>query len=132
MLNAEPHSICHGDYHPENILSDGKNLLICDWQNIGIGKGIGDISFFISRALGFGIPMDEDSILDYYCQQLSLYRNKPVDKEVLLKEKAAANLLTTFSFWADYLQNSPIDRVAPIYRGMVQSYEFLISSDKAI
>ena len=125
VLNAEPHFICHGDFHPENILTDGETLFLCDWQGIGIGKGIGDISFFISRALGFGIALPADGLLDCYCSLLSQYRNETIDKQVLLKEKAAANLLNTFSFWAYHLQNRELDRVLPLYRDMAESYHYL-------
>jgi thiamine kinase-like enzyme len=44
-----PMNLCHSDFHPENFLTDGHNLIICDWQEIKIGRGIDDIAFFVSR-----------------------------------------------------------------------------------
>lgn len=125
VLNKEPQYLCHGDFHPENVLTDGKQLYICDWQGVNIGKSVGDISFFISRGMGFGIPMDEEILLDYYCERLSEYTGTPIEKTTLLKEKAASNLLTTFSFWAHYLKGSSYEAVAGHFEGMVRAYHCL-------
>lgn len=125
ILNNDPHYLCHGDFHPENILYDGKQLYVCDWQGINIGKSIGDISFFISRALGMGIDMKEEQLLDYYCERLSLYTNKNIHIETLLKERCASIVLCTFSFWAQYLKNSSFEQVAIQYNGMVDAFRKL-------
>ncbi len=126
VLNREPQYLCHGDFHPENVLCDGKKLYICDWQGLHIGKSVGDISFFISRGMGFGIPMDEDILLDFYCERLSEYMNKPIEKDILLREKAASNLLNTFSFWAHYLKNCPYETVAGHFNGIARAYRRLV------
>ncbi|BCN28999.1 aminoglycoside phosphotransferase family protein [Anaeromicropila herbilytica] len=125
VLNSEPHCLCHGDFHPENILYDGDQLFVCDWQGINIGKSINDISFFISRGLGMGIDMKEEQLLDYYCERVSLYKNKIINKEKLLKEKYASTVLCTFSFWAQYLKNSSFEQVAIQYNGMVDAFQKL-------
>ncbi len=125
VLNCEPHCLCHGDFHPENILYDGNQLIVCDWQGINIGKSISDISFFISRGHGMGIDMKEEHLLDYYCERVSLYRNSFIDKETLLKEKYASTVLCTFSFWAQYLKNSSFEQVAIQYNGMVDAFRKL-------
>ncbi|MFT3950407.1 MAG: aminoglycoside phosphotransferase family protein [Oscillospiraceae bacterium] len=126
ILNNEPHYVCHGDFHPENMLHDGDKLYICDWQNIQIGKCIGDISFFISRGIGFGINMNADDLLDYYCERLSKYRGMNISKTVLLREKHASTVLNTFSFWAYYLKNCSYERVAGQFNDMVNSYKYLV------
>lgn len=127
-LNNPPQYVCHGDFHPENILMDNDNLLICDWQNIGIGKCIGDISFFISRGMGFGININSDELLDFYCERLSVYKGMPINKSALLKERYAAALLNIFSFWAYYLKDANKERVAAQYDEMVKAYNFLTSN----
>ena len=126
ILNNGYHNICHGDFHPENILFDtAKNLIICDWQNVKIGKGISDISFFIERAIGFGINVNADKLINYYCTCLSKYTDRVIENDILLKEKSAAALLTIFSFWAYYLKESEKERIFPFYNEMVNSFRFL-------
>ena len=126
ILNNGYQYICHGDFHPENILFDNDgNLIICDWQNIKIGKGIGDISFFIDRAIGFGINVNTDKLIEYYCMCLSKYTNSVIEKDILLKEKSAAALLSIFSFWAYYLKESDKERIFSFYDEMVNSFRYL-------
>jgi len=125
ILNAEPHYICHGDFHPENILSDGKKLFICDWQNISLGKCMVDISFFISRATAFGIEINDNELFDYYCAKLSEYRQTMVDKSILQKDKDASVVLNTFLYWAYYLKDGGIERISPLFESMVNSFNNL-------
>ncbi|MDR1630024.1 MAG: aminoglycoside phosphotransferase family protein [Oscillospiraceae bacterium] len=125
VLNDEPHYVCHGDFHPENLLYDDKNLYICDFQNIDVGKAIGDISFFISRGTGFAIKMDTDALLDYYCEKLSEYKGIPIDRATLIKERCASAVLNIFSFWAYHLKNCSYERVSGQFNEMVKSYQHL-------
>ena len=125
VLNSEPQYICHGDYHPENILSDGENLYICDWQGITIGKCVGDISFFLSRGMGMGISMDADTLLSYYCERLSEYKGMEINPEILQKERSASALLTTFSFWAFYLKGASCESVAGHFAEMEEAAKVL-------
>lgn len=119
ILNGQPHFFCHGDFHPENILTDGNRLLVCDWQGVNMGKGIGDFSFFISRGKGFGIKINEDELLDYYCEKLCEYKRADICKIQLLREKHAAVLLTTFMFWVSR------ERVSEQFESMVRSFKYL-------
>lgn len=125
VLNSAPQYVCHGDFHPENVLTDGEKLYICDWQGINIGKCVGDISFFLSRGMGFGIPMDAELLLSYYCECLSEYMGIRIEKETLQKERSASALLTTFSFWAYYLKNAPYERVAGHFYEMAEAAKVL-------
>lgn len=125
VLNQNPQYLCHGDFHPENVLYDGEQMYICDWQGVHIGKSVGDFSFFLSRGMGFGIRMPEDTLLDYYVERLSEYTGTQINKTTLLKEKAASNLLVTFSHWANYLKGCPYETVAGHFNGMVTDYFLL-------
>jgi len=125
ILNEEPYYTCHGDFHPENILLDEGKLIICDWQNIGIGKSIGDISFFISRGTNLGVNIDSDELLDYYCEKLSEYKSVKIKKSNLLKERYASNVLNTLLFWAYHLNNCSREKVALHFNEMVKGYYFL-------
>lgn len=126
ILNAEPYSVCHGDFHPDNLLLSADGLRLCDWQNVGVGKCSGDISFFIGRGLGFGIDMNADELLDYYCAKLSEYSGAQVEKTTILKEKYASTLLVTLSFWANYLKDCPAERVAVQFDDMAEAYRYLM------
>ena len=37
-------SICHGDFHPDNIIVNGKELVTIDWTNAYIGNPFGDVA----------------------------------------------------------------------------------------
>ena len=128
ILNNDPHYICHGDFHPENILMNNHEIIICDWQRINIGKSISEIFFFISKALDFGINIIENEIIEYYCQKLSEYKMENVDKLKIQKEKNASILYITFIHWPYFLQNSNIERINIHYNNMDQAYNNLINN----
>jgi len=128
VLNSEPHYVCHGDFHSENILMDDDRLMLCDWQNVGIGKCIGDISFFISRSIGFGINVNPDELLDHYCEMLSIKKAFEIKKSVLLKERYASSVLNIFSFWAYHLKKCSREKVAMYFDEMVKGYTYLVNN----
>ena len=57
-----PKTLCHGDFHPNNLLKHGEKLIICDWQGVCMGKGIGDAAFFISRGEDMGIEINRSIV----------------------------------------------------------------------
>ena len=93
-----------------------------DWQNIHIGKSAGDISFFVDRGSNFGISMNRVDLFKYYAERISEYTGKIISYDQILKEDSASTLLTTFSFWAEYLKDAPYERVAYIFNQMVSAY----------
>jgi hypothetical protein len=126
VVNTPPYNICHGDFHPDNILlnyNGGKaSLVICDWQNINISKGIGDIAFFISRSKDFDIEIDEDVLITHYCERLSFYTGKTVEKSEIYRVKNASTVITSFLYWAFYLTNADEKRVSDIYDEMAKAF----------
>jgi aminoglycoside phosphotransferase (APT) family kinase protein len=122
ILNAKPHHVCHGDFHPNNILSDGEHLVICDWQNINIGKCAADFSFFLKRGFNFGIDQNNDALFEHYANQLSLHAREPIDRSTLWKETCAATVHNSFLFWPHPLKNAGFERVKSIYDGMVRAF----------
>ena len=125
---AIPETLCHGDCHPQNFLKNVDKLIICDWQGVGIGKGIGDIAFFISRGADMGLKIDRDKLIADYCGALLKYANIKVNVEVLYKKVATDEFGVSFRFWAHYLQGSDIGRVLNIYNAMVKSYNLLLAN----
>jgi len=43
-LRDAPAAVCHGDYHPLNVLVDGDRLSVIDWTDAGIGDRHGDVA----------------------------------------------------------------------------------------
>jgi thiamine kinase-like enzyme len=124
---AIPRTLCHGDCHPNNFLKKGSKLIICDWQNAGIGAGAGDIAFFISRGKDMGLKINRNALIKKYCGALLKYADIKVDTDDIHRNIAASEFLVSFRFWAEYLQNSNIERVINIYNSMKKNYDLVIS-----
>ncbi len=43
-LDAGPIAVCHGDFHPLNILVDGDRATVLDWTDAGKGDPVGDVA----------------------------------------------------------------------------------------
>ena len=43
-LRDAPRSVCHGDFHPLNVLSDGETTTVIDWTDAGLGDRHGDLA----------------------------------------------------------------------------------------
>jgi aminoglycoside/choline kinase family phosphotransferase len=54
-IAAPPITFLHGDFHPNNLLLDGKGdesrLAVVDWQMCSVGQGTRDLMYFITSAL---------------------------------------------------------------------------------
>lgn len=122
---AIPKTLCHGDFHPGNFLMDGDKLILCDWQTVGISKGIGDVAFFINRGTNMGIPMNQGILVDAYHQSILHFANVKIEIEDLYRNIAASDFYVSFKFWAEHLQGSDLGRVLSIYHSMVNSYKML-------
>jgi hypothetical protein len=50
-----PRCLIHGDFRPDNMLFNLKDtaqpIVIVDWQTVGVGHGVGDLSYFMGTAL---------------------------------------------------------------------------------
>lgn len=63
----------HGDFHVENLLLDDEdNLLVCDWQNCGLGEAGGDPAFFLSRLSADGVSLSRQALLESYCRKAGI------------------------------------------------------------
>lgn len=123
VLNVEPFRICHGDFHPENLITDGNQLYMIDWQNLHMGNSAEDISFFIQRGNGFGIQLNTEELFTCYAEKLSEYTGQDISVEQLMLENSASVLLTAFMFWAYYLKDAPCGRVEMFFHSMVEAYK---------
>ena len=121
-----PQTLSHGDFHPENFLRNGDELIVCDWQGVCVGRGIGDVAFFISRGTDMGILMDRDKLIGHYHNALMKYANVNTDLSVLHKHIALSEFGISFRFWAQYLQEADLEKVLGIYIAMSDAYKFLM------
>jgi len=50
-LYSERITLCHGDFHAENILLDenSNQLILCDWQSVNLNHPASDIAFFMTK-----------------------------------------------------------------------------------
>ena len=115
-------ALSHGDFHCENLLTDPLGrIIVCDWQNCGVGDVTGDISFLLSRLSADGYPLSTAHALETYCRHASIPDPAPLDSQMRL-----ANLNTTFLFWHEYLHGSPEGRVRQLYDHMVEDLQVLL------
>jgi hypothetical protein len=126
VLNSGINCVCHGDFHADNMLLDNNNIILSDWQNISIGSGAGDISFFVSRGKASGLIIDEDELVDHYCKRFYYYSKVNIKKEEIHKMINASNVFTSFMYWAFYLKGADVDRVRGIYEKMLNSFKDLL------
>jgi len=88
----EPHTVTHNDFRLDNLLfgttEGGPPVAVVDWQTVGVGPGVGDVSYF----LGAGLSVED----------------RQAHEEALVREYHAALLaagVEDFGWdrcWADY------------------------------
>ncbi len=114
----------HGDFHRDNLLLDGNgNILICDWQGISVGAASGDLSFFFSRLSADSIYLDEKQAVRFYVQEVRRLSGKILLPEEICRHMDAADIITSFVFWHEYLHGNDVDRVRGIYGKMVDKFQ---------
>lgn len=119
--DSEDRVLIHGDFHWDNLLVDRNgNILFCDWQGVNLGGASGDISFFLSRLSGDGIPIDATVFLDYYIDAIGKLSGKQIQWQDIIRHMNAANVITSFLFWHEYLHGSSEERVRDIYGKMTK------------
>ena len=57
-LDAGPAAVCHGDFHPLNVIVDGDAATVIDWTDAGLGDPMGDIArtALLLRVAGVATP----------------------------------------------------------------------------
>ena len=112
--------LTHGDFHWDNLLQreDG-DIVVCDWQGMGVGGAAGDISFFLSRLGADGVDIEPGKVIELYCQERFRISGQKLSEKEMLRQMKAANIITTFRYWHDYLHNASMENVREIYEKMV-------------
>ena len=66
-----PTTMCHGDYRADNIMFDGKEPVVIDFQLIGTGSGMYDVGYYISQSIATDVRRGHDrELLDVYLNRL--------------------------------------------------------------
>ena len=132
--DTEERVLSHGDFHFENLLMDEQgNVLVCDWQGVNLGGASGDLNFFMSRLGADGIAVDPAFLLQAYAEAVLELTGRTVDTAAIDGHMAAANVITSFLFWHQFLHGADTGRVQGIYEKMTGDFSRLegISDIKA-
>lgn len=123
--HREGQVLSHGDFHWDNLLlGKNGNIVICDWQGVNAGSASGDISFFLSRLGADGIVPEPRRAVELYCKERFQLTGEKISQEDMLNHMNAANIITTFQFWHQYLHGSDCGRVGEIYEKMAVVTDF--------
>jgi aminoglycoside phosphotransferase (APT) family kinase protein len=70
--------LCHGDFHPFNVIGDGSRAVIIDWLDATTGAPAADAcrSYLLLR---LGAPEFAESYLDLYCAHSGVERSEVLD-----------------------------------------------------
>lgn len=118
--SSEEVVLSHGDFHWDNLLIDNEGrIIICDWQGVEAGAASGDLSFFFGRLRGDGIQLKEQEIVEAYGREIRRLSGKRVTWEEIDGHIRAANVITSFTCWHEYLHGSGEEKVKEIYEKMV-------------
>ncbi len=114
--HEEEQVLSHGDFHWDNLLlGENGNIVICDWQGVNAGGASGDISFFLSRLGADGITIEPGRVVELYCHERFRLTGEMISKDDMIRHMSAANIITSFQFWHQYLHGSACERVRGIY-----------------
>lgn len=124
--DSEEKVLIHGDFHWDNLLvNECGNILICDWQSVGLGGASGDLSFFMSRLRSDGIRLDQQFFLKCYADAMREVADIAVDTLSIAGHIAAANVITSFIFWHQFLHGAETERVRDIYEKMMNDFRMI-------
>lgn len=66
-----PTTMIHGDYRADNLMFDGSDPAVIDFQLIGTGSGIYDVGYFISQSISTDVRRGHDrELVDTYLNRL--------------------------------------------------------------
>lgn len=111
-----PHTamtLCHGDCHLDNLLRDQEGHLIwADWQEVGIGYGPSDLSFFLQRVEANGAAIAHDLVVTAYCTALEAAGVAGVGEHAITSAMKESERRTRLLYWPDYMNNATSEAMA--------------------
>lgn len=106
LLASFPLTVCHGDCHIDNLLRDEHGQLIwADWQEVGVGLGPVDLSFFSQRAFQAGGTVPFEAMITTYHRQLEAETGKQLPFVLLHQVLDVLELRAWLLVWPAYLMH---------------------------
>jgi thiamine kinase-like enzyme len=116
LLSSFPLTLCHGDCHIDNLLLDTQDQLIwADWQEVRMGPGPLDLSFFYQRAWQAGGAVPFDKMVATYSQRVTEQMEKRLPLEYLQQVLDAIELRGWLLDWPPYLMYSSSQRLLELF-----------------
>ncbi|GAC1519747.1 MAG: hypothetical protein NVS2B16_26310 [Chloroflexota bacterium] len=121
VLAAFPATLCHGDCHHGNLLADIDGRWVwADWQEVGIGPGAKDLSFFLQRARFAGAAVPGDLVVAAYHDSLGAVVRQTVTRAMVQRAIDASELRTTLLLWPPFLSQLSPDHLDAFMRRLRQ------------
>jgi Ser/Thr protein kinase RdoA (MazF antagonist) len=115
VLSSFPVTLCHGDFHIDNILVDGgRGMVLADWQEVGPGRGPEDLSFFLQRASFSGGSVPEEGMVRAYRRSLVANTGEDVAASDIRRVVDAAELRTRLLHWPAFLGDASEHQLAEL------------------
>src|SRR5207248_3768212 len=103
-VRSFPLTLCHGDCHAGNLLMDSRDQLVwADWQEVGVGYGPEDLSFFLQRAEAGGASPPRDEMMHAYRSRLEAKMGEHIPAEMLDRAIDFSELWVRLLYWPSYL-----------------------------
>jgi Ser/Thr protein kinase RdoA (MazF antagonist) len=119
VIQCLPATLCHGDCHADNLLRDQDHRWVwADWQEVGVGCGPEDLSFFFQRARAASGNVPEDAAIKAYHERLAAECGHPVSLAAVRQVIAASELQTELLQWPPFLFHFSPDALAAMLRRM--------------
>jgi aminoglycoside phosphotransferase (APT) family kinase protein len=113
VTQSFPLTLCHGDCHIDNLLEDSfGNLIWADWQEVGLGYGPEDLSFFFQRARASGGKPPYDKMIDIYRSSIEAAIDERIPIDSIQRVMDEFELRTRLLHWPAYLIHAPEEIVA--------------------
>lgn len=121
VLPSFPVTLCHGDFHIDNILFDhGGEMVLADWQEVGLGRGPEDLSFFLQRAGFSGGTVPEGEMIRAYRRSLLANAGEDIPESYIRHVMDAAELRTRLLHWPAFLAGASEHQLAELL-GRIQA-----------
>jgi Ser/Thr protein kinase RdoA (MazF antagonist) len=106
LLTSFPLTVCHGDCHIDNLLRDRQGHLVwADWQEVGVGPGPTDLSFFYQRAFKAGGTVPFEAMISTYHQHLEAQTREQLPFALLQQVLDVLELRAWLLTWPAYLMD---------------------------
>jgi aminoglycoside phosphotransferase (APT) family kinase protein len=121
IIRSWPVALCHGDCHRDNFLRDNQgNLVWADWQEVGVGAGPEDLSFFWQRAAAAGDALPVEQMLVIYHERLQAQTGAAISLPAVQRVARASELRTTLLHWPFYLQQASVAQIVRLLQRIEQ------------